>query len=215
MTIPELIDGLIRKDNALTRAFFYGSESWSCRLNLLKILYGVYRRPVDYDEAVGDLYAYLMAGDGRHLRSYDPAKSSFFYWFRTVAVRFFLDRRDGVIDSTATHAIVKEEGSEHVVEAARRSARTANLAAAEASEADERLREAKADVQRLLFRMPNKRYAYVLQQLIVLDAEPKELAARMGIEVSNLYNIRRRAYEQLEKTVLKDNLLYHGKQGLH
>lgn len=206
MSITEIITALLAHDNVVTRTFFWGDEQWSVRRNLLKILYGVYHRSVDYDEAVGELYAYLMADGGRNLRSYDPQRSSFFYWFKTVAVRFFLSRRDGMIDSSPDAAIDKTDaGSEHIVEVRFRTAAPGGTDGGQAAA------EAKADVRRLLLRMPNKRYAYVLHRLIVVGDSAKDVAAAMGIEVSNLYNIRRRAMEQLERTALNDNIHYHGK----
>lgn len=205
MNIQEVIDGLLARDNDVTYDFFYGHEPWSCSRNIHKILHAVFRREVDYYEAISALYAYLMADDGRRLRTYDPEKSSFFYWFKTVVTRFCLDWRDGMIDFRTGGRIEREEGdgSEHVIEAARPRRAQAD-AEAEASDEAERRREAKADMQRLLFRMPNKRYAYVLQQLVVLEEDPADVAAKMGIRVSNLYNIRKRAMEQLEKTATSD-----------
>ena len=206
MEIIDIIDGLLSHDERVTQSFFYGSGPDSFRPNLHKLLYGLFRGTVQYGDAVGELYAYLLEDEGRRLRSYDPSRSSFWYWMRTVAVRFFMDRRDGVIDSCRRDPTVKEESSEHIIEAARKDRRV--CAEAEASQEMTDKDEARRDITMLLLRMPNKRYAYVLQQLLLFDVEPKALARKMGVEVSNLYNIRRRAYEQLERTALKDLAYY-------
>lgn len=202
----DIIAGLLSHDERTTRTFFYGTESWSFRPNLLKMLWSVFHGRVSYDEGVGELYAYLLADGGRRLRSYDASKSSFWYWMTTVSIRFFLDRRDGLIDSGNDDPIGNSEtreDSEHIIEQARPRRRMT-----EPHDGGMEAGEARGDIQRLLFRMPNKRYAYVLQQLLLLDVEPKVLAQKMGIEVSNLYNIRKRAYEQLEQTALQDKAKY-------
>ena len=52
--------------------------------------------------------------------------------------------------------------------------------------------------------MPNKRYAYVIQKMIIEDVEPELLACEMNITTANLYNIKRRAMAQLTRIALKD-----------
>jgi hypothetical protein len=61
---------------------------------------------------------------------------------------------------------------------------------------------------RILFRMKNKRYAYVLQQLIMNDLDPEELAAAMNITTANLYNIKRRAMAEFTEVARKDVMYY-------
>ena len=52
--------------------------------------------------------------------------------------------------------------------------------------------------------MPNKRYVYVIQQLVIEDREPEEMAKEMNVTVDNLYNIKRRAMAQLTQVALND-----------
>lgn len=66
------------------------------------------------------------------------------------------------------------------------------------------------DLRRLIDTMPNKRYAFVLKRLFYDDAPPETVAREMGIEVSNLYNIKQRAIRQLTEVALKD-IHYYGK----
>ena len=187
-----IIERLLARDNDITRKFFFGDEPWSVRRNLVKILYGVYHAMPDYDDAVSELYAHLLAGDGRNLRSFDPSKCSFYYWFKIVAIRFFVKKRDGVSDNRASATIEEDEGSEHVIEAAR-IRKTAVRSEGEATERETVRQEAKADVQRILFRM-----------LLVLDMDPAELAEEWGTTVGNIYTLRKRANEQFEQILAKD-----------
>ena len=63
---------------------------------------------------------------------------------------------------------------------------------------------AKSDLRRLFSKMPNKRYVYVIQQLVIEDREPEEMAKEMNVTVDNLYNIKRRAMAQLTQVALND-----------
>ncbi len=66
----------------------------------------------------------------------------------------------------------------------------------------------KDDLKRLIEAMPNERYAFVIKRFFIDDATPKEIADEMGIEVSNLYNIKQRAIKQLTEVALKDIYLW-------
>ena len=63
---------------------------------------------------------------------------------------------------------------------------------------------AEGDLERLFDNMPNKRYVYVIRQLLIEEWEPDELAKDMNITTANLYNIRRRAMAQLTRAALND-----------
>lgn len=58
------------------------------------------------------------------------------------------------------------------------------------------------DVRQALNRMPNMRYRMVIQQLDLYEVEPEILAKEMNITVANLYNIHRRALQQLKVVML-------------
>ena len=57
---------------------------------------------------------------------------------------------------------------------------------------------------RILSRMQNRRYAYVLLRLVVGDEEPEKLAKEMGVTVANLYNIKKRAIASFAEEAVKD-----------
>ena len=67
------------------------------------------------------------------------------------------------------------------------------------------------DVENLLNAMPNKRYACVLRQLLLNEISPDKLAREMNITVDNLYNIKRRALQQLMQVALSD-IRHYGKR---
>jgi endonuclease III-like uncharacterized protein len=53
--------------------------------------------------------------------------------------------------------------------------------------------------------MPNRRYATVLQRLIIDDAPTEEVAAEMDVTPANLYNIKSRALKAIAKIIIKEN----------
>ena len=63
---------------------------------------------------------------------------------------------------------------------------------------------ASIDLQKLFDMMPNRRYVYIIQKLMIEDVEPERLAEEMNITVDNLYNIKRRAMVQLSRVALND-----------
>ena len=63
---------------------------------------------------------------------------------------------------------------------------------------------ARIDVERLFALMPNKRYVYVIQRLVLDDAEPSAVAEELGTNVDNLYNIKKRAIAALTEIALKE-----------
>lgn len=59
------------------------------------------------------------------------------------------------------------------------------------------------EIHDLVARMPNQRYREVIQSLFFKDESPDTLAERLHIRVSNVYNLKSRAIEQL-----RDILIY-------
>ncbi len=180
MTDREIVDKLIEPDNKVTDEFFFTR----CRPLFVSIIRSVFPYPVDYDEFVNEFYIHLMENDAYRLRQFQ-GRSSLFQWMKVVAIRFFIAKRDNMIEDTSKETL---------------------LDGAEASESVdyERQTAAAIDLRTLLQRMPNKRYAYVIKRLILDDAEPKTVADDLGTNVDNLYNIKKRAVAALTAIALDD-----------
>ena len=181
MTDQEIIEGLIARDERVTGEFFFGQ----CRPLICSIIVLVFNGRVDYDELVNELYLYLMENDAARLRGFEY-RSSVYQWLKVLAIRYFIKRRDHMIDDVSHERPTHEEES------------------AEDSHADE-------DLERLFGLMPNKRYVMVIKRLILEDENPEQLAREMNVTVANLYNIKRRAMAQLAHIALKD-IQEYGKQ---
>ena len=183
MTDQQIIEALIARDNAITQEFFFER----CRPLFYAIIRNVFSYEVDYDEFVNELYVYLMENDAARLKQFE-GRSSLYQWIKVTATRFFIKKRDLLIEDTSRETPLEEET---IVE------RTATASL--------------LDVQRLLEAMPNRRYAVVIQKLMIEEYTPEELAAEMHITTDNLYNIKRRAMMQLMQVALND-IRYYGKK---
>lgn len=178
MTDKEIIHGLIARDNKVTKDFFFVE----CRPLFCKIINFVFRYEVDYDEFVNELYLYLMENDAQKLRNFE-FRSSVYMWLRILAIRYFIKKRERMIDVNS--------GNTPYVEP-------------ELSTEEENREVAEGDLDRLFRQMPTERYVYVIKKLVIEDMEPDCLAKEMEITTGNLYNIKRRAIAQLTRVALND-----------
>lgn len=180
MTDQQIIEALIARSEIVTRQFFFES----CRPLFQSIIRNVFSYEVDYDELVNELYIHLMENDAYRLRQFE-GRSSLFQWLKVTAIRYFIAKRDNMIDTGAEDPLfdsaVQKEGID-----------------------TEKAMTAKMDIERLLSLMPNKRYAYVIKRLIQQEAEPKDVAEELGTNVDNLYNIKKRALAALTESAIKD-----------
>ena len=177
MTDQEIIKGLIACDNRVTKEFFF----IRCQPLFKSIIKKLFSYEVDYDEMVNDLYIYLMEDDAIKLRNFQ-FRSSVYQWLKVLAIRFFLKKRDTMIDDTSHETPYDYNDvllSDDII-------------------------SAQMDMQNLLMLMSNKRYAYVIRKLILEDCSPEQLAEEMGITTANLYNIKRRAMAQLTQVAIND-----------
>lgn len=178
MTDQEIIQGLIDRDNRVTKEFFFVR----CRPLFLSIIGKLFDYQEEYDELVNELYLYLMQDDAKRLREFEY-RSTVYQWLKVVAIRFFIKRRKQMLENTCEEPLYERQS---------------------VSPVDENDPTAKSDLRRLFSMMPNKRYVYVIQQLVIEDREPEEMAKEMNVTVDNLYNIKRRAMAQLTQVAVND-----------
>jgi RNA polymerase sigma factor (sigma-70 family) len=178
MTDQEIIQGLIARDNRVTKEFFFDK----CRPLFCSIMQKVFDYEVDYNEFVNDLYIYLMENDAIKLRNFEY-RSSVYQWLKILAIRFFVNKRGKMIEDASKET--PYEGSHQTTDT-------------------EKDMTAEGDIERLFDNMPNKRYVYVIRRLVLEEWEPEQLAKDMNITTANLYNIKRRAMAQLTRAALND-----------
>ena len=180
MTDQQIIDALIARDERVTQQFFFRN----CRPLFLSIIRFVFSYEVDYNEFVNEFYLYLMENDAYRLKQFE-GRSSIYQWLKTVAIRFFIAKRNSMIDMTSKEALLDSAGNKKAVD-------------------DERIMTSRMDIDNLMRRMTNKRYVYVIKRLILDEAEPKQVAYELGTNVDNLYNIKKRAIESLTEIALNE-----------
>lgn len=178
MTDQEIIQGLIDRDNRVTEQFFYVK----CRPLLTAIMRLVFSYPVEYNEMVSELYDYLMEDDSIKLRQFQY-RSTIYQWMKAVATRFFIRKRDSLIENLSKEPPYERHDDDVMVD-------TAQIVAQ------------KIDVARMLAMMENQRYADVLRHLILQDEEPEKYAESIGVTVDNLYNIKRRAIAAISRIAI-------------
>ncbi|MGM9828125.1 MAG: sigma-70 family RNA polymerase sigma factor [Muribaculaceae bacterium] len=180
MDDKELVDGLIRRDNVITRQIFFVTA----KPMLLSVIRRIFDVPPDYSEIVNELYTFLIENDCAKLRKF-RFESSLMAWLKVVAVHFFLRNRKNIVEEKSTDtALVYPDvpSTEHV------------------DGIDTRI-----DLDTLMSEMGNRRYATVIRRLVLEEIPPQQVAIEMNITVDNLYNIKRRALASLTKVALKYN----------
>ena len=173
-----IVDGLIKGDKHILHQFFYVD----CCPLFTSIINKVFTYHVDYDEFVNELYIYLMEDNAARLRQFQ-GRSSIYQWLKTVTIRFAIKlRKNGTLIDTNPKKlpynieIPSYNGHKH-----------ANM-----------------DIEALLSQITNERQVYVIRRHLIDGIDEPSLAEEMGIKVSNLYNIKKRAMAALMKVALTD-----------
>ena len=130
-----------------------------------------------------------MEDDAKRLRQFN-FESTIYKWLQTIAIRHCLrlKLRQQVIDNESQEPLENNDR---------------NLPSTENS-------QARMDVEALLERMKNQRYALVIRLLMLEEQTPEEVAKRLLVTVDNLYNIKRRAMLALTEVALNDKRHYEG-----
>ena len=180
MQDQQIIEALIARDERVTQQFFFRS----CRPLFVSIIRSVFSYEVDYDEFVNEFYIYLMENDAYRLRQFQ-GRSTIYQWLKTVAIRYFIAKRDNMIDMEPKATLLGSLEQKKSVDI-------------------EKDMIAKIDIERLLSLMSNSRYVYVIRRLVLQEAEPKVVALELNTNVDNLYNIKKRAIAALTEVALNE-----------
>ena len=180
MTDQQIIEALIARNERVTQQFFFGN----CRPLFLSIMRYVFSYEVDYDEFVNEFYLYLMENDAYRLKQFQ-GRSTIYQWMKIIAIRYFISRRDRMIDNESKDALLDSVVRNETVDG-------------------EKKMTAKMDIEHLFSLMPNRRYVYVIRRLVLQEVEPKVVAEELGTNVDNLYNIKKRAIAALTEIALKE-----------
>lgn len=166
------IEDLRNSDNATCRQFFYKEIGGILR----KIRMEVFRGNVDFDEMVSELYLYLSRDNWAKFDGFDSKNGCRLRtWMIPVAWRYFLSIRERLLNS---------ENSDDNPGAMR-------------DYADDDLRiQIAIDVNAVLSKMPNRRYAEIIRLLLIDGYAAQDVADMLDMRVENIYNLKHRAITQ-------------------
>lgn len=170
MTDFEIVEGLIERDDTITRNFFFVN----CRPLFYAIIRKVFSYRVDYDEMVNELYLYLMENDAYRLRQFN-GRSSIYQWLKTVAIRYFIQKRKRMIDGAPVRPLYEKEKGED----------------------SQRSMDFEIDLRMLIGRVRNLTYQRVLGMIYFEDFDAEVAANLLGVTKANFYNIKHRAMQSL------------------
>lgn len=180
MKSQDLINALVSKDEKVTRQFFFKD----CRPLFISIIRNVFSYDVDFDEFVNEFYLYLIENNAYRLRQFE-GRSSIYQWMKVVATRYFITKRDRLIENESEEPLIVKASETETVDT-------------------ERKITARMDVEQLLQLLPSRRYEYVIRRLVLQDADPKTVAKELFTNVDKLYNIKKRAIASLMEVALNE-----------
>lgn len=170
-TDQEIVGAILRNDSRMIEYFFCRK----CSKLLSYIAVSMFDNKVDRRELVSELLLYIASDDWRKLSQFD-FRSSLMTWMSVVAIRFFQKKREDLMESDSSQALITEK-----------------LVSYHPSVTEEQ----RMDLDDALRRMKNPRYREVIQALDLEDRQPEVVAEQLSITVANLYNLHRRALIQL------------------
>lgn len=179
----EIVEGLIARDNDITREFFWKK----CSGIFNHIIYSLYdlhpQKELLKDDLIQRLYSYIMDNDAYVLRGF-KFRSSLLTWLRQVAYRFF--ERE-----------LSKKNKEKVAEDKVASKNDDDLDINFDSE------ETRKMVRRVLDAMPNQEMAYILSRKYLDDFSFESLAFELGKTTAYIYVLKQRAVEMFKDTYYK------------
>ena len=186
----EIINGLLYRDNTITRQFFYVK----CRPMFNGIIHDMFSDNADYDELVNELYYHLMKNDAKNLRSFvGNDKASLFAWMKQVARNLFLAVARG--ESTYKDS----EGRIVKVERVVTTDEEGDVIEDDPVDEGNKDPQINIDANAFLSMVELERDRVVLKEFFLEGKSPEDIAKELGINTDNLYNIKARALKKLSK----------------
>ena len=166
------IKALKMGNNEISRQFFYKEIVGI----LHKIRMEVFRGNVDFDELVSELYIYLSRDNWTKFDGFDGKNGCRLRtWMIPVAWRYFMSIRERLLKTE------KIDDNSGVIKDSIRD--------------DLRIQIA-IDVNAVLSRMPNQRYAEIIRLLLIEGYASQDVADMLDLKVENIYNLKHRAINQ-------------------
>lgn len=166
------IEALKNGEGKTCRQFFYQEI---CGI-LHRIRMKVFRGNVDFDEMVNELYLYLSRDRWSKLDGFDGKNCCRLRtWMIPVAWRYFIGIRERLLAKENVEYNPGETGY---------------------SVQDDLRIQIAIDVNAVLSKMPNQRYAEIIRLLLIEGYAAPDVADMLGMRVENVYNLKHRAITQ-------------------
>jgi RNA polymerase sigma factor (sigma-70 family) len=179
LTDKQIIDYLIIGNNQVTNFFFYEK----CSSMFGYIICQIFSYKISKDELVNEFYIYLSENNWDKVKHFNY-QSKFTTWLSVVGTRYFQKKRTELIENKSSEALIIERTENFEIEIHQR-----------------------LDTEKILNNLANDRYRFVIQELILKERTPQDVANEMQITTDNLYNIKRRALQQLIQMQNKYHLI--------
>lgn len=166
------IKALKMGNNEISRQFFYKEIGGI----LHKIRMEVFRGNVDFDELVSELYIYLSRDNWTKFDGFDGKNGCRLRtWIIPVAWRYFMSIRERLLKTEKI-----DDNSDVIKDSIR----------------DDLRIQIAIDVNAVLSRMPNQRYAEIIRLLLIEGYASQDVADMLDMKVENIYNLKHRAINQ-------------------
>lgn len=166
------IKALKMGNNEISRQFFYKEIGGI----LHKIRMEVFRGNVDFDELVSELYLYLSRDNWTKFDGFDGKNGCRLRtWMIPVAWRYFMSIRERLLHTENTED---------------------NPGAIRDYANDDLRIQIAIDVNAVLSRMPNQRYAEIIRLLLIEGYASQDVADMLDMRIENIYNLKHRAINQ-------------------
>ena len=163
------IEALRNGNNTTCQQFFYNEIGGI----LHKIRMEVFRGNVDFDEMVNELYLYLSRDNWSRFDGFDGKNGCRLRtWMIPVAWRYFMSIRERLLHTENTED---------------------NPGAIRDYANDDLRIQIAIDVNAVLSKMPNQRYAEIIRLLLIEGFSAQDVAEMLNVKVENVYNLKHRA----------------------
>lgn len=165
------IEALKMGNNEISRQFFYEEIIGILHRIRAEVFHGL----VNIDEMVSELYLYLSKDDWAKLNGFDGKNGCRLRtWMIPVTWRYFVNIRDRML---CTESVT---GKEVDIDSLR----------------DDLRIQIAIDVNAVLAKMPNRRYAEIIRLLLIEGYAVQDVADMLDTRVENVYNLKHRAIAQ-------------------
>ncbi len=179
LTDFELIQLMVKNNKTVIEFVFYEK----CATLLKYIANEVFKNQITRDELISEFYLYLRQNDWQRIKDFQ-GRSKLTTWLSVVAVRFFLKKKETLIDSVVSSPLYKEIPEKK----------------SDINPYEDIVR--KMDLMNAIHRLQSPRDRYIILALEIEGRDVDVVAQELNVSKANLYNIKKRSLEKLSKLLI-------------